>query len=297
MTLNKKIYALLSILCFHAFCKSADDGKSAKKLNFIIDVTHFVQANPRKAQKKLSFGNKVRSAAKVVSKGKIDQKQIEKEMIEGLFKVVAQVQPPVIDHDESKEGNDDSPEQAQKERVYWNTTLVPPAMVSWLRGKVRSEQILQAIKQNHNQRMHNISTLVFDPEQCADILDPCDAMFDLAERLQDEGHTVHALGNWPSDVKACMLQRFGKQFSRLNGSFVVSGELDAVKCDGNTNIYDKFLTQYLPGVQPQEIYLVEQKLPVIQMPPQIPGISVDPDDLEAHLMQEGFLSPLDLSTF
>lgn len=301
MALKKKMYVLAQVLYFHAFCTGMHEEEPVKGPKHIVfDFPYLVQPNIPEALKLLGLKNIFLSGVL----GSISEEDTTQE----LFDVLNKVKMPVVHHEENKGDEDDgkAPEQRQ-ELLYWRKKIVPLAMVAWFKNRLQSKEVLQAthdvIKQEYSRftqgRMCGISTLVFDPDQCAQILEPRREIFSIVQKLQREGHTVHVLGNWPTDVKTSIQQRFHEDFSKINGQVAVSGDFDAIKCLGNTTIYQKFLSTFLPDVLPDDIVLVEQSenkepwnksLP-IQIP-KLPVVVAHPSNaaiLHARLIRIGLL--------
>lgn len=132
------------------------------------------------------------------------------------------------------------------EIVMWEDQRVPSAMVSWLKNKVSCDEILKLVKEKIAERyywgasrMNTIAEMAFDPEKCTDVLLLRKETFTLIEQLKKEGHIVHVLGNWHTDVGRKITSRF---LSSINGNIVFSGDLGQVKCEEHSEIYTTFLS-------------------------------------------------------
>ena len=201
------------------------DDKLFTKKHIVFDMRFLVQPNPTEAVRKLGLIGLSQS----LYSGNFNTQDTIRELF-GMVKLVEL-----------------NLKAQDNETVTHENQRVPSAMVSWLKGKVTCNRMLELVKGKIAEqywswltsRMNTIADMAFDPETCTDVLSPCNETFTLIAQLQKEGHRVHALGNWHTDVGKKITSRF---LSSINGRIVFSGDLGQVKCKEHSKIYTTFLS-------------------------------------------------------
>jgi len=223
MILKKIISALLlCILC--STCQPLFTMDDQQK-QIVFDMNLLVQPDPTAALQKLGISG--------ISQSLVSGSFNEESSLIELFNIISGINLETKSQDE--------------ETVIWKGLHVPSAMVSWLKGKASCETMLENTKSRiantyyWTSRMNTLADMAFNPTSCTQVLSPCIETFNVIEQLQSAGHTVHALGNWHSDVRSSITSSLADSFSKIKGQILVSGDLGHVKCKEHSNVYTEFL--------------------------------------------------------